>query len=454
METVKGYIEQHKQRFLDELFALIRIPSISALSENKDIMYRAAHYIKENLLVSGADKAVVMDTAGWPVIYAEKMVNSSWPTVLVYGHYDVQPPEPLEEWNSPPFIPEIREGKIYARGADDNKGQLFMQLKAFEYLVKENKLPCNVKFLIEGEEEISSPSLKKFCIDNKKMLTADVILVSDTMIQSLAEPALTIGLRGIAYFELTLTGSNRDLHSGLYGGAVNNPAIVLTELIAGMKDKNGHITIPGFYDDVLEVSKEERQLLNEIPFDEDTFAMNIAVTQLFGEKDYTTIERLGIRPSLDINGMWSGYTGEGAKTILPSKASAKISMRLVPNQTPAKIEQLFKEYLRSIMPSSVRHHLEVLHGGNPYISPWNSKEVEAGIAAIEKALGRKPLPVRGGGSIPVISDFEEVLGIKAVLLGFGLDTNAIHSPNENFPLINFFKGIETIAWFYNFYCKK
>ncbi len=453
MDTINAYIEQHRERFLHELFELIRIPSVSALSENKEVMHTAAHYIKNNLLSSGVTFAKVMDTSGWPVIYAEKIVNPDGPTILVYGHYDVQPPEPLDEWKSPPFEPEIREGKIFARGADDDKGQLFMQIKAFEYMVAENRLPCNVKFLIEGEEEISSPSLKQFCIDNKDMLSADIILVSDTTILSLSTPALAVGLRGIAYFELTIKGPDRDLHSGLYGGAVDNPANVLSDLIAGMKDKNGHISIPGFYDDVQNLREDERKLLNALPLNEEDFAGKIAVQKLFGEKQYTTIERLGIRPSLDVNGLWSGYTGQGAKTILPSKATAKISMRLVPDQTPDKIANIFQTYLKNVMPPSVTYKLDVLHGGNPYVLSWNSKEMNAAIAAIEKTFNKKPLPVRGGGSIPVIADFEEILGIKAVLMGFGLETDAIHSPNENFPLENFYKGIETLPWFYYFYSK-
>ena len=453
MDSVNKYIEQHKERFLNELFDLIRIPSVSALKENKENMYRAANYIKDMLMTSGASEVKVMDTKGWPAVYAEKIVNPDWKTVLVYGHYDVQPPEPLDEWESPPFEPEIRNDRIFARGADDDKGQLFMHIKAFEYMVAENKLPCNVKFLIEGEEEISSPSLKQFCLEHKEILSADVILASDTNIMSLATPVLAVGLRGIAYFELTVKGPVADLHSGLYGGSVANPANVLAELIAGMKDENGHITIPGFYDDVQNLSGDERKLLNGIPFNENDFAAGISVQQLFGEKDYSTIERLGIRPTLDVNGMWSGYTGQGAKTILPAKATAKISMRLVPDQTPEKIEALFQSYLEKAVPPTVTYHLEVLHGGNPYLIPWNSKEMKAAIQAMEKTL-TSPLPVHSGGSIPVISDFEEILGIKAVLMGFGMESDAIHSPNENYPLKNFFKGIETIPWFYHFYSKE
>jgi len=451
MKTVTTFIVQNKERILRELFDLIRIPSVSTLHDNKETMYKAAHYVKENLLFSGAVQAKVMDTKGWPVVYAEKMLDPGLPTILVYGHYDVQPPEPLEEWISPPFEPKIREGKLFARGADDDKGQLFMQLKAFEFMVKENRLPCNVKFLVEGEEEMGSPSLKQFCVENQKMLSTDVILVSDTTMLSLDEPTITTGLRGLAYFELTIKGPTRDLHSGLYGGTVNNPVNVLSEVIAGMKDKNGRISIPGFYDDALEVDERERKLLNSVVFDEEVFAQSIDVPELFGEKQYTAIERLGIRPSLDVNGIWGGYTGQGVKTILPSKASAKISMRLVPKQTPDRIENLFRSYLEKVIPRNVTYQLNVLHGGNPCILPWTSKEIQAAISAIKKTCGKTPLPVRSGGSIPVIADFEEVLGIKAVLLGFGLNTDAIHSPNENFPLVNLYKGIETIPWFYHFY---
>jgi len=451
MENVKNYIDQHKERFLRELFNLIRIPSISAVKENKEVMYRAASCVKDVLISSGASQAKVMDTDGWPVVYGEKIINPYLPTVLIYGHYDVQPPEPYEQWISHPFKPVIRDNKIFGRGADDDKGQLFMQIKAFEFLVKENKLPCNIKFLVEGEEEISSPSLKKFCIENKKMLSADVILVSDTPMLSLAEPTITTGLRGIAYFELTITGPDRDLHSGHYGGAVNNPANVLATVIASLKDNDGAVLIPEFYDDVMQLSPEERELLNQVSFNEDQFAKNIGIRKLHVEKGYTALESVGIRPSLDVNGIWGGYTGQGAKTILPAKAAAKISMRLVPNQTPEKMKAIFSAYLQKIIPDNVTYHLTPLHGGNPYVILYDTKEIKAAAAAIEKVFGKKPLPVRSGGSIPVVADFEEVLGIKTVLMGFGLHTDAIHSPNENFPLENFYKGIESLAWFYHFY---
>ncbi len=451
METIVKYIETNKDRFIRELFGLIRIPSVSADKKNGEIMAKAAGYVKDTLLRAGADRAEIMTTKGWPVVFAEKIIDKQKPTVLVYGHYDVQPPDPLNEWKSPPFDPEIRDENIYARGADDDKGQLFIQLKAFEYMVAENKLPCNVKFLIEGEEEIGSPSLKAFCTEHKKMLVANIILVSDTTMLSPDFPTLTTGLRGIAYYELIINGPNRDLHSGLYGGAVNNPVNVLAEIIAGLKNDKGRIMIPGFYDDVQTLSIEERTLLNNIPFDEKKFAAGIDLKILFGEQHYTTIERIGIRPSLDVNGIWGGYIGQGAKTILPSRASAKISMRLVPDQNPNKIEELFKNHLKKIMPAGVEYRLDTLHGGNPYVIPWELKEVQAAVKAIQKAFGKMPMPVRGGGSIPVIADFEEVLGIKTVLLGFGLESDAIHSPNEHFPVKNLLKGIETVPWFYHFY---
>ena len=453
MDTVNKYIEKNRERFLSELFDLIRIPSVSAEQDKKEAMYQTAGFLKDNLLKSGADRAEVMETKGWPVVFGKKIIDSSLPTVLVYGHYDVMPVDPLQEWKSKPFEPEIRDGKIYARGADDDKGQLFMQVKAFEYMVVENKLPCNVKFLIEGEEEMGSPSLEDFCTAHKSMLKADVILVSDTTTLSLQTPTLTIGLRGLAYFELLIQGPNRDLHSGLYGGAVNNPANVLAGIIGRMKDEIGHVLIPGFYDDVIEITREEQELLNTVPLDEKKFASDIDVDVLLGEEGYTVIEQLGSRPSLDVNGIWGGYAGAGAKTILPGKAGAKISMRLVPDQKPEEIESLLKKFLRKIMPPGVRYELKALHGGNAYVSPWDSPEVKAAILAMEKTLAKKPLPVRSGGSIPVIADFEEVLGIKAVLMGFGLESDAIHSPNENFPLDNFFKGIETIAWFFHYYAK-
>lgn len=451
METLGKYIDENKQRFLDELFDLIRIPSVSAKPEHKKDMLRATDYIKDKLLEAGADKAEVFTTQGHPVVYGEKMVDENAPTVLVYGHYDVQPAEPLELWDSPPFEPEIRDDKIYARGADDDKGQLYMHMKAFEYMMHTGTLPCNVKFMIEGEEEIGSPSLKKFCSEQKELLSADIILVSDTTMIAQDLPSITVGLRGLSYMEVEVIGPNRDLHSGLYGGAVANPVNVLAKMIASMTDENNHITIPGFYDDVLEVSVEERAEMAKRPFDLEEFKKSIDVDHEAGEKGYSTLERTGIRPSLDVNGIWGGFIGEGAKTILPSKASAKISMRLVPDQKSKKIDKLFEDYFMSIAPDGVRVTVKSLHGGEGYVSPIETIAYQAASKACEDTFGKKPIPVRSGGSIPIISEFEQILGVKSILLGFGLDSDAIHSPNENYPLFNFFKGIETIpAFFHHF----
>lgn len=453
MEKIKNYIENNKERFLNELFSLIRIPSISAKAENKDDVIAAAEYLKLSLLAAGADKAMVLETKGNPVVYGEKLINTDYPTVLVYGHYDVQPVEPLELWKSPPFEPEIRDGKIYARGADDDKGQLFMQVKAFELMNALGILECNIKFMIEGEEEIGSPSLKDFCRENKDLLKADVILISDTTMIAQDIPSITVGLRGLSYLEVEVTGPNRDLHSGIYGGAVANPAIVLSNMISSLIDENGRITIPGFYDDVLEISKEERELMAKAPFDLHKYLNELEIDDVTGEKGYSTNERTGIRPSLDVCGMWSGYTGIGAKTVLPSKAWAKISMRLVPNQKSKKIDSLFEKHIKNIAPKTVKVKVTSLHGGEGYVSPVNTSAYQAAGMAMEKTFGKKPIPVRTGGSIPIVSDFEEVLGIKSILMGFGLDSDAIHSPNENFPLFNFFKGIETIPFFFKYYAE-
>lgn len=451
METLKKYIEENKQRFLDELFDLIRIPSVSAKPEHKNDMLSATEYIRDKIIEAGADKAEVFTTEGHPVVYGEKLVNEKAPTVLVYGHYDVQPAEPLDLWDSPPFEPEIRDEKIFARGADDDKGQLFMHLKAFEYMNRTNRLTCNVKFMIEGEEEIGSPSLKKFCSDNQDLLRSDIILVSDTTMIAQDIPSITVGLRGLSYMEVEVTGPNRDLHSGLYGGAVINPLNVLAKMIASLTDENNHITIPGFYDDVLEVSMEERAEMAKRPFDLDEFKKSIDIDHEGGEKGFSSLERTGIRPSLDVNGIWGGFTGEGAKTILPSKAAAKISMRLVPNQNSKKIDKLFEDYFLSIAPKGVKVTVKSLHGGEGYVSPIDTIAYQAASKACEVTFGKKPIPVRSGGSIPIISDFEQVLGVKSILLGFGLDADAIHSPNENYPLFNFFKGIETIPYFFKFF---
>lgn len=453
MKDIKYYLEANKDRFLSELFELIRIPSVSAKEQHREDMYRAAEHIKARLLKDGADKAEVYKTEGHPVVYAEKTINPALPTVLVYGHYDVQPVEPLELWQSPPFEPEVRDGKIYARGADDDKGQLFMHVKAFEYMVKTNQLPCNVKFMIEGEEEIGSPSLGKFCADHKEMLHSDIILVSDTGMLSPENPSITTGLRGLAYCEVEVTGPNRDLHSGLFGGAVVNPLNEMCRMIASLTDENNRVTIPGFYDDVEELSSEERADMARAPFDMGAYKKAIDVEELDGEKGYTTQERTGIRPSLDVNGIWGGYTEAGAKTILPSKASAKISMRLVPNQNSEKIAELFKKHFESIAPKTVKVKVEFLHGGEGYVSPTNTIAYQAASKAYETTFGKKPIPVRSGGSIPIISLFERVLGSKSILMGFGLESDAIHSPNENYPLFNFYKGIETIPYFYKYFAQ-
>ncbi len=448
MNEIKQYIEQNKEKFLEDLFELIRIPSISSDPAHKQDMYRVQEKWKELLLKAGVDKAEIYETEGNPVLYAEKIIDPSLPTVMVYGHADVMPVDPLDLWKSEPFEPVIRDGKIYARGADDDKGQSMIQAKAFETLVKTGNLPVNVKFIIEGEEEIGSVSLPKFLEEHKDMLKADVILVSDTGMIAKDIPSITVGLRGLSYFQIEVTGPNRDLHSGLFGGAVANPANILSKMIASMHDENNRITIPGFYDDVLEASEEERKLMNEAPFDEEEYKKALGVDELWGEKGYTTIERTGIRPTLDVNGMWSGYTGEGAKTIIPSKAYAKISCRLVPNQSSEKINKLFEDYIRSIAPKSVKVKVEPLHGGEPYVCPIDLPAYRAAEKAYQDVFGRRPIPVRSGGSIPIISTFEKVLGIKSVLMGFGLEEDAIHAPNENFPLELFYKGIETVTNFY------
>ena len=453
MKDLKNYVEQNKDRFLSELFELIRIPSVSAQESHKDDMYRAAQWIAEKLVADGADKAEVFKTDGHPVVYGEKIIDKSLPTVLVYGHYDVQPAEPLDLWKSPAFEPEVREGKIFARGADDDKGQSFMHFKAFEYMVKTGQLPCNVKFMIEGEEEIGSPSLGKFCEQNKKMLASDVILVSDTSMISPDIPSITTGLRGLSFVEFEATGPNCDLHIGLYGGAVANPVNVMAKMIASLTDENGRITVKGFYDDVEELSDEERKEMARAPFNLDHYKKEIDVAEVGGEKGYSTNERTGIRPSLDVNGIWGGYTEKGAKTILPSKAYAKISMRLVPHQDSKKIAELFKAHFESIAPKTVKVKVNYLHGGEGYVSPTDTVEYQAASKAYETSFGKKPIPVRSGGSIPIISLFEKVLGVKSILMGFGLESDAIHGPNENYPLQQFYKGIETIPYFYKYYAE-
>ncbi len=453
MEHVKKYIEENKDRFLDELFGLIRIPSISSESARKDDMLAAAEYWKESMLKAGADKAEVMSSDGNPVVYGEKMIDPSAPTVLVYGHYDVMPVDPIELWKSEPFEPEIRDGKIWARGADDDKGQAFMHAKAFELMVNTDTLPCNVKFMVEGEEEVGSPSLGKFCEQHKEMLKADIILVSDTGMIAPDIPSITTGLRGLAYMEVEVTGPNKDLHSGLFGGAVANPINILTKMIASLTDDDNVITIPGFYDDVEVIGDAERAEMAKAPFSLDEYKKALDIDEVWGEKGYSTNERTGIRPSLDVNGIWGGYTGEGAKTVIASKAYAKISMRLVPHQDHIKIAELFEKHFMAIAPPSVKVKVSALHGGQGYVSPTDMVAYQAADKAYAEVYKKKPVPVRSGGSIPIISTFEEVLGTKSILMGFGLESDAIHSPNENFPLEQFFNGIETIPYFYKYYAE-
>lgn len=453
MENLKAYVEQNSDRFLSELMEWLRIPSVSAKEAHKDDMYKAANWIVARLIADGADKAEVHKTEGHPVVYGEKIIDKKLPTVLVYGHYDVQPADPLDLWTSPPFEPEIRNGKIYARGADDDKGQLYMHIKAFEYLTKTNQLPCNVKFMIEGEEEIGSPNLAKFCELNKELLACDVILVSDTSLLGPDVPSITTGLRGLAYLEVEVTGPNRDLHSGLYGGAIDNPINVLARMIASLIDENGRITVKGFYDDVQELTDIERQDMARAPFNLEKYMKELDITSVAGEKGYSVLERTGIRPCLDVNGIWGGYTDKGAKTVLPSKAYTKISMRLVPNQNSEKIAQLFKSHFEAIAPITVKVKVDALHGGEGYVSPVDTIEYMAASMAYETTYGQKPIPVRSGGSIPIISLFEKALGVKTILMGFGLESDAIHSPNENYPVSQFVKGVETIPYFYKYYCE-
>jgi len=447
------YLEANKQRFLNELLELLRIPSVSADSTFKADVRRAAEYVREKLTAAGMDNAQLYETPGHPVVYAEKIVDPALPTVLVYGHYDVQPADPYELWQSPPFEPTIRNERIYARGACDDKGQFYMHIKAIESMMATDGLPCNVKVMIEGEEEVGSDHLGTFVAANRDMLKADVILISDTSIISNETPSLEIGLRGLSYVEVEVTGANRDLHSGVYGGAVANPINVLAKMIASLHDENGHITIPGFYDKVVDLSDAERAELAKAPFNLDEYKADLGIKDVEGEAGYSTNERTSIRPTLDANGIWGGYTGEGAKTVLPSKAFAKISMRLVPNQTPDEITELFTKHFTAIAPDSVTVKVTPHHGGLPYVTPTDSVEFEAAVKAFEDAWGKKPIPTRGGGSIPIVALFEQELGVKSILMGFGLDSDALHSPNESYGLFNFYKGIETIPYFYKNYAQ-
>ena len=445
---IQTYISQNRERFYEELFSLIRIPSISAHSEHRDDMHRCAARWTELLLAAGVDRAEVMPTKGNPVVFAEKRVDDARPTILVYGHYDVMPVEPLELWTSNPFEPEIRDGRIYARGANDDKGQSLMHAKAFEYLIKTGSLPVNVKFLIEGEEEIGSPNLEYFCREHRELLACDTILVSDTGMFAEDVPSITTGLRGLAYWQIEVTAAARDLHSGLFGGAVANPLIELSKIIAQLVDADGHITIPHFYDDVDTVSPEERELIAQIPFNEAEYKQSIGIKELHGEAGYSTVECTGIRPSLDVCGMWGGYTGEGSKTVLPAKAYAKLSARLVPHQQPEKIADLVADHIRAIAPSCVDVQVEWLHGAEPYVCPIDLPVYKAAEQAYQQVYGKRPLPVRSGGSIGVVPVFERVLGVKSILMGFGLEADAIHSPNESFMTDQFEKGIRTIVAFY------
>ena len=451
MNEIQKYISKNESKMLEDLFSLIRIPSISAKPEHHDDMLACAERWAQLLIEAGADEALVMPSKGNPIVFGQKTVDPTAKTVLIYAHYDVMPAEPLELWKSEPFEPEIRDEHIWARGADDDKGQAFIQVKAFEYLVKHGMLKNNVKFIFEGEEEIGSPSLESFCEDHKELLKADVILVSDTSMLGADLPSLTTGLRGLAYWEIEVTGPNRDLHSGHFGGAVANPINVLCKLMADITDVDGRITISGFYDDVEDVSPAEREMIAQIPFDEEKYKKAIGVDALFGEKGYSTLERNSCRPSFDICGIWGGYTGEGSKTVLPSKAYAKVSTRLVPHQDHAKISQMFEEYIARVTPPYVKVKVTPSHGGQGYVCPIDLPAYQAAEKAVGIAFGKKPLAVRRGGSIPIISTFEQVLGIKTVLMGFGLEQNAIHSPNESQELDIFFKGIESVAEFYRLY---
>ena len=447
MSKVKSYIDHNQQRFLDELVEFLRIPSVSADSKFKQDVLRGADFLRKSLNQAGVDQVEVCPTAGNPIVYAEKMVSTDKPTVLVYGHYDVQPADPYELWESPPFEPVVKDHRIYARGSCDDKGQLYMHIKALEILNQQGELPCNLKFILEGEEEVGSVNLEKFVRENADKLSADVILISDTAMISNDTPSITVGLRGLSYVEVEVTGPNRDLHSGVYGGAVANPVNVLCKMIASLVDEQGKITIPGFYDKVQELSQTERAKLAGEPFDLEAYKASIGIDEVQGEKGYTTLERTGIRPTLDVNGIWGGYTGEGAKTVLPSKAYAKISMRLVPNQDDDEVTRLFTEHFIALAPKSVKVKVTPHHGGKPAVTPTDSTAFQAASRAYEEAWEKKPIPTRDGGSIPIVALFDEVLKVNTVLMG--LDSDAIHSPNESYGVFNYLKGIETIVLFHH-----
>ncbi len=457
---IKTYIDSNKDRFLNELLDLLKIPSISAKPEHKSDMEKTAEAVKQRLIEAGADKVEICQTKGYPVVYGEKIIDPSKPTVVVYGHYDVQPADPLNLWDSPPFEPVIKktevhpEGAIFARGSCDDKGQMYMHVKAFETMMKTNSLPCNVKFMIEGEEEVGSTNLGPWIIENKERLKGDIILISDTSIIANDIPSIDSGLRGLAYMEVEVTGPNRDLHSGVYGGAVANPINILCKMIAACHDENNHITIPAFYNDVLDYNDEDRAEMAKAPFNLEDFKKDLAIAEERGEKGYSTNERTGIRPTLDVNGIWGGYTGEGAKTVLPSKAFAKISMRLVPNQNSHNISEIFTKFFESIAPKSVKVKVTAHHGGEPVLVPTNSKGYLAASKAMEETYGKKPVPTRSGGSIPIVALFKKELGLDSILFGFGLDSDGLHSPNEHYGLFNYYKGIETIPLFYKYFTEK
>ncbi|HEY0177852.1 MAG TPA: dipeptidase [Pedobacter sp.] len=453
MQDIKKYVEENKQRFLDELFELLRFPSVSADPKYKGDVLKTADFVAQKLKEAGADQVEICETAGYPIIYGEKIIDASLPTVLVYGHYDVQPADPLELWDTPPFEPTVRDGKIYARGSADDKGQFYMHVKAFELMMKTNTVACNVKFMIEGEEEVGSANLGTFVKENTARLKADVVLISDTSMISMENPSIETGLRGLAYMEVEVTGPNRDLHSGVYGGAVANPITVLCQMIASMHDENNHITIPEFYDKVTELTEEEKTALNAAPFDLEEYKKDLGISTEWGEKGYSTLERTRTRPTLEVNGIWGGYTGEGAKTVLPSKANAKISMRLVPHQSSAEIAEIFQRHFEQIAPEFVKVKVINHHGGEPVVTPTDSVAYRAAEKAIEVSFGKKPIPTRGGGSIPIVALFEDVLGIKSVLMGFGLDSDALHSPNEKYDICNYYKGIETLPLFHKYFAE-
>ncbi|MEP0131642.1 MAG: dipeptidase [Eudoraea sp.] len=457
MQNIKAYLEQHKERFINELIQLLKMPSVSADSAYSQDVLDTAEVFASSLKDAGCDIVEICETQGYPIVYGEKTIDKNLPTVLVYGHYDVQPPDPLDLWDSPPFEPVIKktelhpDGAIYARGASDDKGQVYMHVKALEFMVANNSLPCNVKFMIEGEEEVGSESLSAFVKENHKKLANDIILISDTGMIANDVPSITTGLRGLSYVEVEVTGPNRDLHSGLYGGAVANPINILAKMIASLHDKNNHITIPGFYDKVEELTREERNAMEKAPFKLEAYKAALDIEDVYGESSYTTNERNSIRPTLDVNGIWGGYTGEGAKTVIASKAYAKISMRLVPHQDWHEITQLFKTHFENIAPTGVKVKVTPHHGGESYVTPIDSIGYQAASKAYETTFGKLPVPKRNGGSIPIVPLFEKELGTKSILMGFGLDSNAIHSPNEHFGVWNFLKGIETIPYFYKYY---